>query len=289
VAGGLHGRQAVEAIVRRFERPADPSGEVARASGMLGQFGGGSEPIAAGHAASPPGAAPSAPDTALRTMLLRYLQNRDQRPNWLQLAAQQHPTPTLESRGAPVGGAQQDPLQQAIQTLLARRAAFASKKPLFPPEPDIPGLSRSDVAALGGAGQKAWGRSLNGRSDAVVLGKIIGVPHQGTHTLGNWESDNAIDIALPKGTPIYAPASGTIGSQFGSLGKGGRFAGLRLHLISPGNEFYLAHLSRFAPGIQPGARVKAGQLIGYSGVANGVEHLHIGARKGDPRKALGLA
>ena len=46
--------------------------------------------------------------------------------------------------------------------------------------------------------------------------KIIGTPHSGTHTLGNWESDNAVDIAMPVGTAIRAPADGVIGSQIGS-------------------------------------------------------------------------
>ena len=121
-------------------------------------------------------------------------------------------------------------------------------------------------------------------------GKVIGTPYEGTHAKAfnvsggsdNWESENAYDIAVPKGTPVYAVQNGTIGSQFGSLGSGGRFAGLRLHLVAAGSEYYYAHLSRFAPGIKPGARVQAGQIIGYSGVANGVAHLHIAVNHGKP-------
>jgi murein DD-endopeptidase MepM/ murein hydrolase activator NlpD len=60
-------------------------------------------------------------------------------------------------------------------------------------------------------------------------------------------------------------------------------AGLRLHLNTKDNEFYYAHLSAFAPGIKPGAKVKRGQIIGYSGSANGSPHLHLGVRSGDPR------
>lgn len=111
--------------------------------------------------------------------------------------------------------------------------------------------------------------------------KIIGLPNQGTHTLGNWESDNAIDIALPKGTPIYAAFNGTIGSQIGSLGSSSsRFAGLRVHLDGGQNELYYAHLSKLA--VKAGQQVTAGQLIGYSGVANGVAHLHLGSKNGSP-------
>lgn len=38
VAGGLKGKAAIAHIVRRFERPADPDGEIARAEAALGRF-----------------------------------------------------------------------------------------------------------------------------------------------------------------------------------------------------------------------------------------------------------
>ena len=125
-------------------------------------------------------------------------------------------------------------------------------------------------------------------SSTSTLGKVIGTPYAGTHAVAfntaggsnNWESENAYDFSAPVGTPIYAPVAGTIGSQFGSLGSGGRFAGLRLHLIGAANEFYLAHLSAFATGIKPGVKVQAGQLLGYSGEANGVAHLHFAQKIG---------
>lgn len=117
-------------------------------------------------------------------------------------------------------------------------------------------------------------------------GKVIGVPGQGTHTLGNWQSDNAIDIAVPAGTPIYAREDGVIGSRIGALdSKNPRMAGLRVYVNSKGNQFYYAHLSRLA--VKAGQKVKKGQLIGYSGAANGVEHLHFAARNGDPRNYYG--
>jgi hypothetical protein len=119
-------------------------------------------------------------------------------------------------------------------------------------------------------------------------GKIIGTPGSGTHTLGNWESDRALDVALKVGSPVYAPFAGRVGSQFGSLGAPGssRFAGLRLHIASPQNEWYGAHLSRFAPGIRPGVAVRPGQLVGYSGSASGVGHLHEALKYGDPYRLI---
>lgn len=124
-------------------------------------------------------------------------------------------------------------------------------------------------------------------------GTALGYPGSGTHSFtdapNNWESDEAIDIGVPIGTPVYAVASGTIGSQFGYLtdSASSRFAGLRLHLDTADDEFYYAHLSRFAPGIRPGAQVEKGQLLGYSGSASGVEHLHFAERAGYPSSGTG--
>jgi len=117
-------------------------------------------------------------------------------------------------------------------------------------------------------------------------GKLIGSPHSGTHTLGNWQSDNAVDIALPVGTPIYAPVGGKLGNTGLLAGAGpsggGRFAGQRINLYGAGQGFYFAHLSQLAQGIRQGATVKKGQLLGYTGEANGVAHLHFGVENGSP-------
>ncbi len=122
-------------------------------------------------------------------------------------------------------------------------------------------------------------------------GPYIGYPGQGTHSWteppNNWESDNAVDISIPVGTPIIAYADGTIGPSFGPLDSSNpRFAGLRLHLVTASNELYYAHLSTFARGLSPGDHVKAGQVLGKSGSANGAAHLHLGFREGSPLDLL---
>lgn len=129
-----------------------------------------------------------------------------------------------------------------------------------------------------------------------VQGSIHGGPYQGSHSKSfnkangsdNWESENAIDIYVPIGTPVYAVADGTIGSQIGSLNSSSpRMAGLRLHLVTNGNEFYYTHLSKLS--VHAGEHVVAGQLLGYSGEANGVEHLHIASKTGNPLDLLSKA
>ncbi len=70
-----------------------------------------------------------------------------------------------------------------------------------------------------------------------------------------------VDYAAPKGTPVHAVADGVV--TFKGWGGGG---GNTLKIKHPGNLMtgYL-HLSGFAKGIQQGARVSQGQLIGYVG------------------------
>ena len=119
----------------------------------------------------------------------------------------------------------------------------------------------------------------------AAQGDLIATPeqHQKYRPRGNWESDNAVDLGVPEGTPVYAIEDGVIGHQFGSLNSDNPLLqGLRLHLITSNDEYYYAHLSQFADGIRPDVHVKRGDLLGYSGVANDVPHLHLGVRNTDP-------
>lgn len=132
------------------------------------------------------------------------------------------------------------------------------------------------------------GKGIQGFLDynAPLAGKWKSGGGKGAHgarAIGNWQSDNAVDLLTPMGTPVYAMADGVIGDRFGALDSSDpRMQGLRLTLMGKKNQFYYAHLSRFAPGIKPGARVRRGQLLGFSGRANGVDHLHLGFMRGDP-------
>lgn len=107
-----------------------------------------------------------------------------------------------------------------------------------------------------------------------AIGELNGCPFQGTHNIGNWESDNAVDLNVPVGTPVIAVWDGVIGSQIGPLSSTDpALFGNRLHLKrDDGRDSYYAHLSRL--NVRAGQRVKRGELLGWSGSANGVPHLH---------------
>ncbi len=137
------------------------------------------------------------------------------------------------------------------------------------------------------AGAPAAAYATTGLSYPLALrGPVIGTPYGGTHTLGNWQSDRAVDIEIPVGTPVVAIEDGVIGPRIGALGNAGsRFAGLRLTLQGRTDSYYYAHLSALAVGA--GQPVVRGQVIGWSGEANGVPHLHLGLERGDPVALVG--
>lgn len=142
-----------------------------------------------------------------------------------------------------------------------------------------------DVANLE---QEADDIDSGARSPAAVnhphAGTIIGQPYEGTHSKAyniaggsdNWESENAIDIWLYPGTHVRAVEDGTVspgGWGYGLSSGGGRFAGWRVHLVaSNGRVFYYTHMAGL--NVTKGQVVKRGAVLGFSGVANGVPHLH---------------
>jgi murein DD-endopeptidase MepM/ murein hydrolase activator NlpD len=86
-----------------------------------------------------------------------------------------------------------------------------------------------------------------------------------TDTFGAARSDvgwhHGDDIFAPLGAPVLAVASGTVFSV-GWNNLGGNRFWLK---DGQGNEFYYAHLSAFAPRAVNGARVRAGDVLGFVG------------------------
>ena len=70
-----------------------------------------------------------------------------------------------------------------------------------------------------------------------------------------------VDFAAPLGTPIIAAGSGVI-REAGWKGSFGRYIRIR-HNATYDTAY--AHMSRIAPNIRPGSRVKQGEIIGYVG------------------------
>lgn len=147
--------------------------------------------------------------------------------------------------------------------------------------------SRRSAADLARAERRrAWLRKLRsaqqhsgGDYPLGARGPIIGTPYAGTHTRGNWQSDNALDIRIPNGTPVLALDDGVIAKTYNA--PSGVTAGWQVTLRSADNAWFYGHLKTIT--VRAGQRVRKGQVIGTSGSANGVPHLHIGQQRGRPR------
>ena len=93
-------------------------------------------------------------------------------------------------------------------------------------------------------------------------------------------SHKGSDVMAPRGVNVYAFTSGRVG-RLSSGGLGGN--ALRI-IGDDGNRYYYAHLQDFAPGIRPGVRVEAGQLVAFNGssgnAAGGAPHVHFQIQPG---------
>jgi murein DD-endopeptidase MepM/ murein hydrolase activator NlpD len=90
--------------------------------------------------------------------------------------------------------------------------------------------------------------------------------------LGYSKMHTGVDWAAPYGTPIFASGNGTI-EKVGWEGGYGKYIRVR---HNNGYETAYGHMSAFAKGIEPGKRVRQGQVIGFvgsTGLSTGA-HVH---------------
>jgi murein DD-endopeptidase MepM/ murein hydrolase activator NlpD len=79
--------------------------------------------------------------------------------------------------------------------------------------------------------------------------------------LGYTKMHTGVDWAAPFGTPIYASGNGTIEKAGWESGYG-KYIRIK---HNNGYETAYGHMTAFARGMEPGARVRQGQVIGFVG------------------------
>ncbi len=89
--------------------------------------------------------------------------------------------------------------------------------------------------------------------------------------LGYTKMHKGMDFAAPTGTPIYAAGNGVV-EKCGPFSSYGNYVRIR-HNASMKTAY--AHMSRFAPGIRSGQKVRQGQVIGYVGRTGRVTGAHL--------------
>jgi murein DD-endopeptidase MepM/ murein hydrolase activator NlpD len=89
---------------------------------------------------------------------------------------------------------------------------------------------------------------------------------------GKWKKHAGVDLAAPTGTPIHASADAVVETA----GFSGGYGNLVVLKHWGGYTTAYGHMSRFAPGIRKGSRVKQGDVIGYVGATGWATgpHLH---------------
>lgn len=117
---------------------------------------------------------------------------------------------------------------------------------------------------------------LNARPLAMPLQGISASALRDTFNDGRpGHTHEAIDIAAPRGTPVYAVDDGRLVKLFTSVP-----GGLTVYQFDPDGRlaYYYAHLDRYADGLREGVALRRGDLLGYVGSTGNASpdapHLH---------------
>jgi murein DD-endopeptidase MepM/ murein hydrolase activator NlpD len=106
--------------------------------------------------------------------------------------------------------------------------------------------------------------------------------------LKTWKAHRGTDFGAPMGTPVHVTADGVVAVAGKENGYG------NVIIVRHGKSFstVYAHLSRFAPDLHAGARVRQGDVIGFVGMTGWATgpHLHYEFRvDGEPRNPVTVA
>ena len=139
-------------------------------------------------------------------------------------------------------------------------------------------LLTTALAAFASPAEEADIARLRLRGLLIPVASVQASDLQDTYTQargGGARSHEALDIAAPRGTPVYAVEDGHIVKKFYS-----KPGGITIYQFDVAREFsyYYAHLDSYAEGLREGMWVRKGQVIGYVGSTGNATpeapHLH---------------
>ncbi|MBE3109883.1 MAG: M23 family metallopeptidase [Acidobacteria bacterium] len=132
---------------------------------------------------------------------------------------------------------------------------------------DQPQIAAAPVASTGALSATQLRVPIDGISIELFKG--------GFSELRGSRLHEAVDIVVPRGTPIHAVQDGTIAKLFFS-----KAGGTTIYQFDPDGRlcYYYAHLERYADGLHDGQHVSQGEVIGYVGSSGNARpdtpHLH---------------
>jgi murein DD-endopeptidase MepM/ murein hydrolase activator NlpD len=155
----------------------------------------------------------------------------------------------------------------------------------YKPQPPIdqPGLPTGPFPGkpLPGGNGKSW--RMMGTQRAYPISErgtsLGGVAAHMSRPLGNWQSDNAVDLAAPPGTAVFACEAGTVEKVYLAHvdDHSSNIFGAQVTITCDrGRQFFYTHIRSVPPTIHAGALVRAGQQIGVVTEWAGTTHLHLG-------------
>ena len=133
----------------------------------------------------------------------------------------------------------------------------------------------ADIPKIAAAPAAVTGAPPNARLRVPIDGISIESFKGGFAELRGSRPHEAVDIVVPRGTPIHAVQDGTIAKLFFS-----KAGGTTIYQFDPDGRlcYYYAHLDRYADGLHDGQHVSQGEVIGYVGTSGnappGTPHLH---------------
>ena len=172
-------------------------------------------------------------------------------------------------------------VRQCVATLAATIALMAASETLGTVSPEAIAIAEAErivVAAAAGVALDESGavRVLAERRLAIPVAGVSAFALTDTYEdRRGAKSHEAIDIAAPRGTPVVAVDDGRIAKLFTSVP-----GGLTVYQFDLDERFayYYAHLDRYADGLQEGALVRRGDVVGYVGTTGNAPpdapHLH---------------
>ena len=170
-------------------------------------------------------------------------------------------------------------LATSVVTTKPTEAPTKAPKPTESTKP-----SGSSGGSSGGSGQTSssgWLKPVSGYTVTSVFGWRLHPVH------GYYRMHNGVDLAAPKGTPIYASRSGQV-----TVAKYGTDAGYYV-TVNHGDGFASVYMHMTHYVVSVGQYVSQGQVIGYVGStgASTGPHLHFGIMKDgvyvNPMKYIG--
>jgi murein DD-endopeptidase MepM/ murein hydrolase activator NlpD len=175
---------------------------------------------------------------------------------WLRTYGPPKPVQVTET---PIG-----PPAQPVVAAAKPPAASASPAAGAPPDTHVVGTPPDAVI-------RAPSPDLRAPIDGMNIDSMKG----GFTEVRGTRAHEAVDILMPRGTPIHAVSDGTIAKLFFS-----KAGGITIYEFDADERlcYYYAHLERYVDGLHEGQHVAKGEVIGYVGTSGNAPpntpHLH---------------